>query len=144
MFTKFESLSNYDLQQECKSSSRLIHMHTQAFKKISQLVNFKLFPCDLSPPLMLVVGGFSKDRKMSYTHSNFDFVSFYGFQEARERDEKRPILIFLSRSTVTFQLLAEIFKFEYLGLYSSDWKNGDSSRKLELERTHGEKTIFRF
>ena len=43
-------------------------MHTKAFRKISQLVNFELFPCDLSPPLKLAVGGFSKDRKMSYTH----------------------------------------------------------------------------
>jgi hypothetical protein len=70
MFTKFESLSNYDLCQDCKSSSRLIHMHTQAFGKISQLVIFELFPCDLSPPLKLVVGGISKDHKMSYTHPN--------------------------------------------------------------------------
>jgi hypothetical protein len=45
-------------------------MHSQSFKKISQLLNFKLFPCDLSPPLKLAVGGFSKDRKMSYTHPN--------------------------------------------------------------------------
>ena len=45
-------------------------MQTQAFKKFSQLVIFKLFPCDLSPPLKPVVGGFLKDRKMSYTHPN--------------------------------------------------------------------------
>ena len=71
MFTKFDSLSNYDLHQDCKSSSRLIYIHTQAFGKILQLINFKLFPCDLSPPLKPVVGGFSKDRKMSYTHPNW-------------------------------------------------------------------------
>ena len=63
-------LSNYDLHQDCKSSSILIHMHTQAFRKISQLVNFKLFPCDLSPPLKHAVGGFLKDHKMRYTHPN--------------------------------------------------------------------------
>ena len=45
-------------------------MHTQYFRKISQLVNFELFSCDLSPPLKPAVGGFSKDRKMSYTHTN--------------------------------------------------------------------------
>ena len=70
MFPKFESLRNYDLHQDCKSSSRLIHMHTQDFGNISQLVNFKLFPCDLSPSLKPTVGGFSKDCKMSYTHPN--------------------------------------------------------------------------
>ena len=45
-------------------------MHTQAFRKISQLVNFELLPCDLSPPLKPVVGRFPKDHKMSYTHPN--------------------------------------------------------------------------
>jgi hypothetical protein len=70
MFTKFESLKNYDLHQDFKSRSRIIHMHIQTFKNISQLVNFGLFPCDLSPPLKPIVGGFSKDCKMSYTHPN--------------------------------------------------------------------------
>ena len=45
-------------------------MHTQAFRKISQLVNFKLSSWDLSPPLKPVADGFSKVRKMSYTHTN--------------------------------------------------------------------------
>jgi hypothetical protein len=37
---------------------------------MSQLVNFELFHYDLSPPLKPTVGGFLKDRKMSYTHPN--------------------------------------------------------------------------
>jgi hypothetical protein len=45
-------------------------MHTQAFRKISQLVIFMLSSCHLSPPLKLVTGGSSKDRKISYTHQN--------------------------------------------------------------------------
>jgi hypothetical protein len=76
-------------------------MHTQAFRKISQVVNFKLFPCDLSPPLKPAVGGFSKDRKMSYTHPNSIPSVAMG---SRRHVEQRPILIFLGRSTVTFQL----------------------------------------
>jgi hypothetical protein len=51
MFTKFGSLISCDLHQDFKLSSRIIHMHTKYFRKISQLVNFKLFPCHLSPPL---------------------------------------------------------------------------------------------
>jgi hypothetical protein len=45
-------------------------MHSQAFRKISQLVIFKLSSCDLSPPLKPVTGGSSKVHKMSYTHPN--------------------------------------------------------------------------
>ena len=104
MLTKFESLSNYDLHQDLKSSSRLIHMHTQAFGKISQLVNFKLFPCDHSPPLKPAVGGFLKDRKMSYTHPNSIPSVAMGSRRQGEDDEKIPILIFLGRPIVTFQL----------------------------------------
>ena len=66
MFTKFDSFSNFEPYQDWKTSTSLTHMHTQAFKKISQLVNFKLSSCDLSPPLKPVAGGSSKFRKMSY------------------------------------------------------------------------------
>jgi hypothetical protein len=45
-------------------------MNTQAFRKISQLVIFKLSSCDLSPPLEPLTGESSKLRKMSYTHPN--------------------------------------------------------------------------
>ena len=90
MFTKFESLSNYELQQDCKSRSRLIHMNTQALRKIPQLVNFELFPCDLSPPLNPVVGGFSKDCKMSYTHPNSISSVTMGYRRKEEEMGKEP------------------------------------------------------
>ena len=70
MFTKFDSLRNFEPYQDWKTSTSLTHMHTQAFRKISQLVNFKLSSFDLSPPLKHVAGGSSKVRKMSYTHPN--------------------------------------------------------------------------
>ena len=60
MFTKFDSLRNYDLHQDCESSSRIIHMHTQAFRKISQLVNFKLFPWHFHLPSSLQLVDFWK------------------------------------------------------------------------------------
>ena len=47
-----------------------IQMHTQDFKKISLLVNFRLSSYDSSPPLKLAVGGSSKVHKTSYTHQN--------------------------------------------------------------------------
>ena len=46
------------------------HLHTQAFRKISQVVIFKLSSCDSSPPLEPVTGESSNDHKMSYTHPN--------------------------------------------------------------------------
>ena len=70
MFTKFDSLKNFEQYQDWKKSTSLTHMHTQAFGKISQLVNFKLSFCNFSPPLKHVAGGSSKVRKMSYTHLN--------------------------------------------------------------------------
>ena len=41
MFTKFDNLRNFEPYQDWKTSTSLTHMHTQAFRKISQLVNFK-------------------------------------------------------------------------------------------------------
>jgi hypothetical protein len=66
-----------------------IHMHTHAFRKISQLVNFMLFPC-LSPPLKPVVGGFSKDHKMSYTHPNLIQLVAMGCRRQEEEMSKDP------------------------------------------------------
>ena len=88
MFTKFESLSNYDLHQDSKSCSKLIHIHTQAFIKSSQLVNFELFPCDLSHPLKPAVGGCSKDRKMSYNHPNLILSVDMGSRRQEEEMSK--------------------------------------------------------
>jgi len=65
-------------------------MYTQACRKISQLVNFKLFPCDLSPPLKPVVDGFSKDRKMSYTHPNSIPLVAMGSRRQEEEMRKDP------------------------------------------------------
>jgi hypothetical protein len=62
-------------------------MHTRSLRKISQLVNFELFPCDLSPPLRPVVGGFSKDRKISYTHPNS--ISSVSMGSRRQEEEMR-------------------------------------------------------
>ena len=90
MFTKFESLRNYDLHQDCKSSSRLIHMHTQDFGKISQLVIFKLSSCDLSPPLNLVVGGSSKAHNMSYIYPNLIPSVDMGSMRHEEEMGKNP------------------------------------------------------
>ena len=67
-------------------------MNTQAFRKISQLVIFK--PCDLSPPLKPIVGGFSKDRKISYTHPNFIMSASMGSRRQEEEIRKDPILDF--------------------------------------------------
>ena len=70
MFTNIDSLRNYESHWDGISSSLLTHMNTQDFKKISQLLIFKLSSCDLSPPLKPVTGGSSKVHKMSYTHPN--------------------------------------------------------------------------
>ena len=65
-------------------------MHTKSFRNISQLVNFELFPCDLSPPLKLAVGGFSKDRKMSYTHPNLILSVAMGSMRQDEEIREDP------------------------------------------------------
>jgi hypothetical protein len=70
MFTKSDSLRNFDPYQYWKTSTSLTHIHTQDFRDISQLVIFKLSSCDLSPALNPVIGRSSKVRKMSYTHPN--------------------------------------------------------------------------
>ena len=70
MFIKFYSLSNHETHQDVIPSAYLIHLHTQAFRKFSQVVIFKLSSCDSSPPLEPVTSETSNDHKMSYTHPN--------------------------------------------------------------------------
>lgn len=70
MFIKINSSSNHESHQDVIPSSYLTHLYTQAFKKISQVVIFKLSSCDSSPPLEPVIGESSNDHKMSYTHPN--------------------------------------------------------------------------
>jgi hypothetical protein len=81
-------------------------MHTQAFRKISKLVNFKLFPCDISPPLKPTVSGFLKDHKMIYTHPNSIPLVAMGSRRQEEEMRKDLFFIFLGQSTVPFQLQA--------------------------------------
>ena len=119
-------------------------MPTHAFRKISQLVNFKLFPCDLSPPLKPTVGGFSKDHKMSYTHPNSIPSVAMGSRRKEEEMRKDPFWYFRVNRLWPFNFQPEIFKFKYLGLCSSDWKTKDSSGNPKIDRRHGEKTIFIF
>jgi len=70
MFIKFDSSSNHESHQDVIPSSYLTHLHTQSFRKISQVVIFKLSSFDSSPPLKPVTGEFLNDHKMSYTHPN--------------------------------------------------------------------------
>ena len=70
MFIKFDSSSNHETHLDVILSSYLTHLHTQAFRNISQVVIFKLSSCDSSPPLEPIIGESSNDHKMSYTHPN--------------------------------------------------------------------------
>jgi hypothetical protein len=69
-------------------------MHTQYFRKVSQLVIFKLSSCDLSPPLKLVTGGSLKVHKMSYTHPNLIPSVVMGYRRKEEEMRKDPFLDF--------------------------------------------------
>jgi hypothetical protein len=71
-------------------SSYLTHMHTQAFKKISQLVIFKLSSCDLSPPREPITGESSNVHKMSYTHPNSIPSVAMGSMRREEEMRKDP------------------------------------------------------
>jgi hypothetical protein len=71
MFINFDSSRNHESHRTMIQSSYLTHLHTQAFRKISQVVIFKLSSCDSSPPLEPVTGESSNDHRMSYTHPNF-------------------------------------------------------------------------
>ena len=70
MFIKFDSSSNHERHRDVIPSAYLTHFHTQALRKISQVVILKLSSYDSSPPLEPVTGESSKDHKMSYTHPN--------------------------------------------------------------------------
>ena len=91
MFTKSDSLRNIEPYQDWNTSTSLTHMHTRSFIKISQLVNFKLSSCDLSPPLKPITGGSSKVRKMSYTHPNSNPSVAMGYRRQEEEMRKDPI-----------------------------------------------------
>ena len=65
-------------------------MNTQDFRKISQLVIFKLPSCDLSPPLKPVTGGSSKVRKMSHTHPKLILSVAMGSRKQEEEMRKYP------------------------------------------------------
>ena len=94
MFTKIDILRNYESHQDWISSSWLTHMNTQAFRKISQLVIFRLSSCDLSPPLKPIVGGSSKVHKMSYTHPNSIPSVAMGYRRQEEEIWKNHFEIF--------------------------------------------------
>ena len=91
MFTKSNSLRNFDPYQDWNTSTSLTHMHTQAFGKISQLLNFKLSSSELSPPLKPVASGSLKVHKMSYTHQNLIPIVYMGSRRQEEDISKDPI-----------------------------------------------------
>ena len=119
-------------------------MHIQGFRNISSLVIFRLSPCDSSPPLILAVGGSSKVHQMSNNHPNS--IPSVAMCSLRQEEEMGKISFwyFLVDRLWPFNFQLNLFKFEYLNFCSSDWKTEDSSRKLEIERRHGEKPILRF
>lgn len=142
IFTKFDSSSNYEWHWDGISSSWLTHMNTQSFRKISQLVIFKLSSCDLSPPLEPITGGSSKVHRKIYTHPNSIPLGTMGSRRQEEETRKDPFWYFWADRLWPFNFHPDIFKIEYLGFYSSDWKTEDSSGKLEIGRRHGQKPIF--
>ena len=71
-------------------------MHTQAFRKISQLVIFKLSSCDLSPPLEPLTSESSNVHKMSYTHPNLIRQWLWVLGCEKKRWEKTHFEIFRS------------------------------------------------
>ena len=125
-------------------SSYLTHLHTQAFRKISQVVIFKLSSCDSSPPLELVTGESSNIHKMSYTHPNLIPSVAMGSRRWEEEIRKDPFWYFLDDQLWPFNFQPNISKMEYLDFYSSDCKTKDSFGKLGIGRRHGKKPIFIF
>ena len=122
MFNKFNSSSNHASHQDVKPSSYLTHLHTQAFIKISQVVIFKLFSCDSSPPLEPVTGESSNNHKMSYTHPNLIYSVAMGSRRREEERRKDPFWYFLDDQLWPFNFKPNISKMEYLDFYSSDVK----------------------
>ena len=137
-------MSSYESHWDVIPSSYLTNLHTQAFRKISEVVIFKLSSCDLSPSLEPITSGSLKLWKMSYDHSNL--ISLVDMGSRREEEEmiKDPFWYFWVDRLWPFNFQLDIFKFEYLGFYSSDRKTEDSSGKLGIGSRHGQKTIFGF
>jgi hypothetical protein len=144
MFIKFNSSSNHESHQDVIPSSYLTHLHTQAFRKISQVVIFKLSSCDSSPPLEPITGESSNVHKMSYTHPNLILSVDMGSRMREEEIKEDPFWYFSVDQLWLFNFQPNISKMEYLDFYSSDCKTEDSSRKLWTERRHGQKPIFIF
>ena len=95
-------------------------------------------------PWSLVVGGSLNVHKMSSTHPNPISSVSMSYISQREGMRKNPFWDFQVNRLWPFNFQPDIFKFKYLGFYSSDWKTKDSSGKIEIERRHGEKPIFIF
>ena len=110
MFIKFDSSRNHESHQDVIPSSYLTHFHTQAFKKISQVVIFNLSFCDSTPPLEPVIGESSNDHKMSYTHPNSIPLVAMSYMRQYEEMGKNSILIFSGQPAMTFQLPARYLK----------------------------------
>jgi hypothetical protein len=65
-------------------------LHTQAFRKISQVVIFKLSSCDSTPPLKPLTGKSSNDHKMSYTYPNSIPSVAMGYRRQKKKMRKDP------------------------------------------------------
>ena len=90
MFIKFNNSRNHESHRDVIPSSYLTHLHNQAFRKISQVVIFKLSSCDSSPPLEPVIGESSNVHKMSYTHPNSIPSVAMGSMRREEEMRKDP------------------------------------------------------
>ena len=144
MFVKFKNLKNHESYQDVIPSSYLTHLHTQAFRKISQLVIFKLSSCDSSPPLKHVTGESLNIHKMSYTHPNSILLVDMGSRRWEEEMRKDPFWYFSDDQLWPFNFQPNISKMQYLDFYSSVCKTEDSSGKLGSGRRHSQKPILKF
>ena len=144
MFIKFNNSSSHESHWDVIPSWYLTHFHTQAFRKISQFVIFKLSSCDSSPPLEPVTGESLNAHKMSYTHPNSILSVAMGSRRQEEEMRKDPFWDFSDDQLWLFNFQPDISKLKYLDFYSSDCKTEDSYRKLRIGRRHGQKPIFRF
>jgi hypothetical protein len=90
MFIKFNSSNNHESHRDVIPSLYLTHLHTQAFRKISQVVIIKLSSCDSSPPLEPITGESSNDHKMSYTHLNLILSVAMSSRRGKEEMRKDP------------------------------------------------------
>ena len=90
MFIKFDSSSKHESHRDVIPSLYLTHLHTQAFRKISQVVIFNLSSYDSSPPLEPVTGESSNDHRMSSTHPNSIPSDVLSFMSQGEHMRKNP------------------------------------------------------